>query len=71
MLVRSLIVRTYTPAEVGSSDELNTLAQREVEADARVQSQRVSAHCCVGLVLDYEHNCVFANAMLRSDVLRV
>ena len=49
MLVCSLIVRTYTPAAVGRTDEMNTLAQREAETEAKVRSQRVSTPRFVGL----------------------
>ena len=41
-VVCSFIVRTYTPAAIGSADEMNTLALREADAESKVQSQRVS-----------------------------
>jgi len=37
---KRFIVRTYTPAAIGSSDEMNTLALREADAESKVQSQR-------------------------------
>ena len=41
-VVCSFIVRTYTPAAIGSADEMNTLALREADAQSKVNSQRVS-----------------------------